>query len=231
MFEHAARELHHFWQTTGLALSFVTDQNQPSLFDSEEDFASADPASLASDAVEFVYQRTDLTKVEVKRSKRAKRNVTAYRDNDKTVVTVPTRMAKRDIDAYVTELVNRLDDRDERSSSQKSLQQRARALSLTYLGQDLFETHKVPVTIRWVANQNARWGSCTPDEGTIRLSHRMQRMPSYVIDSVIVHELIHLVVTNHSPAFYELMNKFPQHEKAKAYLDGYSHAQQYLNNA
>jgi predicted metal-dependent hydrolase len=137
-------------------------------------------------------------------------------------------MAKRDIDAYVTELVNRLDDRDERTSSQESLEQRARVLSKKYLGQDLFETHKVPVKIRWVTNQNSRWGSCTPDEGTIRLSHRMQRMPSYVIDSVIVHELIHLLVTDHSPAFYELMNKYPQHEKAKAYLDGYSHAQQYF---
>lgn len=224
MFEHAARELHLFWQPPGLALCFVTSQNQPSLFDSE-DSASAE---FTNESVEFVYQRTDLTKVEVKRSKRAKRNVTAYRDNDKTVVTVPTRMAKRDVDAYVTELVNRLDDRDERTSSQKSLEQRARSLSLKYLGQDLLETHKVPVKIRWVTNQNSRWGSCTPDEGTIRLSHRMQRMPSYVIDSVIVHELIHLIVTDHSPAFYALMNKYPDHEKAKAYLDGYSHAQQFL---
>ena len=225
MFEHAARELHLFWQASGLALSFVTSQNQPSLFDNE-DSASVE---ITNESVEFVYQRTDLTKVEVKRSKRAKRNVTAYRDNDKTVVTVPTRMAKRDIDAYVTELVNRLDDRDERTSSQKSLEQRARLLSRKFLGQDLFETHKVPVKIRWVTNQNSRWGSCTPDEGTIRLSHRMQRMPSYVIDSVIVHELIHLLVTDHSPAFYALMNKYPDHEKAKAYLDGYSHAQQFLN--
>ena len=178
----------------------MTGPNHPSLFDSE-DAANAD---YANESVEFVYQKTDLTKVEVKRSKRAKRNVTAYRDNDKTVVTVPTRMAKRDIDAYVAELVNRLDDRDERTSSQESLEQRARVLSKKYLG------------------------SCTPDEGSIRLSHRMQRMPSYVIDSVIVHELIHLLVTDHSPEFYELMNKFPQHEKAKAYLDGYSHAQQYF---
>lgn len=207
----------------------MTGQNQPSLFDSEGDFSSSEKALPGNDAAEFVYQRTDLTKVEVKRSKRAKRNVTAYRDNDKTVVTVPTRMAKRDIDAYVNELVNRLDERDARASSQESLEQRARALSLTYLGQDLFETHKVPVKIRWVTNQNSRWGSCTPDEGNIRLSHRMQRMPSYVIDSVIVHELIHLLVANHSAEFYELMNNFPQHEKAKAYLDGYSHAQQYLN--
>ena len=202
----------------------MTGPNQPSLFDSDD----AAGTEFTNESVEFVYQRTDLTKVEVKRSKRAKRNVTAYRDNDKTVVTVPTRMAKRDIDAYVVELVNRLDDRDERTSSQEALEQRARLLSRKYLGQDLFETHKVPVKIRWVTNQNSRWGSCTPDEGTIRLSHRMQRMPDYVIDSVIVHELIHLLVTDHSPAFYELMNKFPQHEKAKAYLDGYSHAQQYF---
>lgn len=207
----------------------MTGQNQPSLFDSEGNFSPSETELVGNDAVEFIYQRTDLTKVEVKRSKRAKRNVTAYRDNDKTVVTVPTRMAKRDIDAYVAELVNRLDERDERTSSQASLELRARALSRTFLGQDLFETHKVPVKIRWVTNQNSRWGSCTPDEGNIRLSHRMQRMPSYVIDSVIVHELIHLLIPNHSAEFYELMVKFPQHEKAKAYLDGYSHAQQYLN--
>jgi predicted metal-dependent hydrolase len=206
------------------SLSSVTGPNQQSLFDPED----VSGAEFTSESVEFVYQRTDLTKVEVKRSKRAKRNVTAYRDNDKTVVTVPTRMAKRDIDAYVVELVNRLDDRDERTSSQEALEQRARVLSRKYLGQDLFDTHKVPVKIRWVTNQNSRWGSCTPNEGTIRLSHRMQRMPGYVIDSVIVHELIHLLVTDHSPAFYELMNKFPQNEKAKAYLDGYSHAQQFF---
>jgi predicted metal-dependent hydrolase len=51
-------------------------------------------------------------------------------------------------------------------------------------------------------------------------------MPTYVIDSVIVHELIHLLIADHSEAFYELMNKYPEQEKAKAYLDGFSHAQQ-----
>jgi predicted metal-dependent hydrolase len=113
----------------------VTGPNQPSLFDPEDAANSANLNGddlISGEAVEFVYQRTDLTKVEVKRSKRAKRNVTAYRDNDKTVVTVPTRMAKRDIDAYVVELVNRLDDRDERISSQASLEQRARELSRKY---------------------------------------------------------------------------------------------------
>ena len=200
----------------------MPSSNQPSLFDSDASSTELDPA----EPIEFVYQRTDLTKVEVRRSKRAKRNVTAHRDNEKTVVTVPTRMAKRDIADYVNELVTRLDDRDERSTSQALLEQRARQLSKQYLVQDLFETHFVPVSIRWVTNQNARWGSCTPSEGTIRLSHRMVRMPTYVIDSVIIHELIHLLIADHSEDFYELMNKYPDQEKAKAYLDGFSHAQQ-----
>ena len=200
----------------------MPSSNQPSLFDSDASSTELDPA----EPIEFVYQRTDLTKVEVRRSKRAKRNVTAHRDNEKTVVTVPTRMAKRDIADYVNELVTRLDDRDERSTSQALLEQRARQLSKQYLAQDLFETHFVPVSIRWVTNQNARWGSCTPSEGTIRLSHRMVRMPTYVIDSVIIHELIHLLIADHSEDFYELMNKYPDQERAKAYLDGFSHAQQ-----
>ncbi len=200
----------------------MPSSNQPSLFDAEVSSLELDPA----EPIEFVYQRTDFTKVEVRRSKRAKRNVTAHRDNEKTVVTVPTRMAKRDIADYVNELVTRLDDRDERATSQALLEQRARRLSKKYLAQHLFETHVVPVSIRWVTNQNARWGSCTPGEGTIRLSHRMVRMPAFVIDSVIVHELIHLLIADHSEAFYELMNKYPDHEKAKAYLDGFSHAQQ-----
>lgn len=200
----------------------MLNSNQPSLFDT--DAISIAPAS--AEPIEFVYQRTDLTKVEVRRSKRAKRNVTAHRDNEKTVVTVPTRMARRDIADYVNELVTRLDDRDERSTSQVLLEQRARRLSKQYLTQDLFETHFVPVSIRWVTNQNARWGSCTPSEGTIRLSHRMIRMPAFVIDSVIIHELIHLLIADHSEAFYALMNKYPDQEKAKTYLDGFSHAQQ-----
>jgi hypothetical protein len=126
--------------------------------------------------------------------------------------------------------VDRLDARDERAGSQSELEKRARTLSKIFLDVDLFKTHRVPVSIRWVTNQNSRWGSCSPSDGSIRLSHRLTNMPQYVIDSVIVHELIHLLVADHGPKFYELMNKFSEHEKAKAYLDGYSLAEQHLKN-
>ena len=42
-----------------------------------------------------------------------------------------------------------------------------------------------PTSVRWVTNQNTRWGSCTPAEGSIRLSHRLQGMPEYVVDYVL----------------------------------------------
>ncbi|MEI6108860.1 MAG: M48 family metallopeptidase [Actinomycetes bacterium] len=202
----------------------MTRENQPSLFDEDTD------DSKGIDGIELVVTKTDLSQVEVIRSKRRKRNVTAYRESDKTVVMVPARMAKRDIDVYVAELVDRLDARDERAGSQSELEKRARTLSKKYLEVDLFKTHRVPVSIRWVTNQNSRWGSCSPSDGAIRLSHRLSNMPQFVIDSVIVHELIHLLVADHGPKFYELMNKFPEHEKAKAYLDGYSFAEQHLKN-
>jgi len=48
--------------------------------------------------------------------------------------------------------------------------------------------------VRWVDNQRSRWGSCTPADRTIRLSRRLQDMPAWVIDYVLVHELVHLHV-------------------------------------
>ena len=46
--------------------------------------------------------------------------------------------------------------------------------------------------MRWVSNQSGRWGSCTPAEGTIRLSDKLQGMPVWVVDYVLLHELAHL---------------------------------------
>ena len=55
-----------------------------------------------------------------------------------------------------------------------------------------------------VREQRARWGSCNAD-GTLRFSWRLAMLEPELVDSVVVHELAHLVVMNHSPAFWEVV--------------------------
>jgi predicted metal-dependent hydrolase len=79
-----------------------------------------------------------------------------------------------------------------------------------------------PTSVRWVDNQRSRWGSCTPADRTIRLSSRLQSMPEWVVDYVLVHELAHLVEAGHNDRFWALVARYPQAERARAWLDGYS---------
>jgi predicted metal-dependent hydrolase len=73
-------------------------------------------------------------------------------------------------------------------------------------------------SIRYVPNQNTRWGSCSPTQGTIRISHRLATAPSFVLDYVIAHELAHLLEPGHTPAFWKLVYRYPRAERAIGYL-------------
>ncbi len=77
-----------------------------------------------------------------------------------------------------------------------------------------------PTSVRWVTNQGSRWGSCTPVDGTIRLSDRLATMPGWVVDYVLVHELAHLIEIGHGPRFYRLVDAYPKAERARGYLLG-----------
>ena len=63
-----------------------------------------------------------------------------------------------------------------------------------------------------------------PADGTIRLSTRLQGMPSYVVDYVLLHELTHLLTPGHGPDFWEWLNRYDLTERARGFLDGLSAA-------
>ncbi len=80
--------------------------------------------------------------------------------------------------------------------------------------------------MRWVDNQKSRWGSCTPGDRTIRLSARLQGMPQWVVDYVLIHELAHLLESGHDARFWAWVDNYPRAERARGYLEGWSAAAQ-----
>lgn len=149
-------------------------------------------------------------RVEVVRSARRVRTVQARLDGDVVRVRVPATMPPAEEARWVEELVARIERRAR--SGAVDLADRAAALARRH---DL----PAPAAIRWVDNQGSRWGSSTPATGEVRISTRLAGLPGWVLDYVIVHELAHLVVADHSPAFRRLVARYPKAERARGYLE------------
>jgi len=66
-----------------------------------------------------------------------------------------------------------------------------------FAAQFSFEYEKIRIS-----SARTRWGSCSPS-GTISFSWRLITTPSEVVDYVIIHELVHTVVHNHSKRFWK----------------------------
>jgi predicted metal-dependent hydrolase len=155
--------------------------------------------------------------VEVRRSRRRRRTVSAYRDTDGTIVVlVPSRLSRAEELEWVETMVARVERSEaRRKPTDDALLARAQQLSEKYL-----EGLARPATVRWVDNQRTRWGSCTPRDRSIRLSTRLQGMPAWVVDYVLVHELAHLLESGHTDAFWRMVDRYPKAERAKGYLEG-----------
>ncbi len=156
--------------------------------------------------------------VEVRRSGRRRRTVSAYREGDRTIVLIPARFTKAEERHWVDTMLGRLAAGDQRRRpSDDELLQRATDLSERYLG-----GRARPASVRWVGNQLSRWGSCTPVDATIRISTRLKGMPGYVLDYVVLHELAHLLRPAHDQRFWLLLEGYPRLERARGYLEGYA---------
>jgi len=158
--------------------------------------------------------------VEVVRSARRRRTISAHRVADRIVVQVPARMSRAEEAQWVERMTRRVLAGERKAQrSDAELMERATTLSARHLG-----GRAVPASVRWVDNQVSCWGSCTPADRTIRLSRRLVGMPDYVVDYVLLHELAHLLVPGHGREFWDLLAGYPRLERARGYLEGVAHA-------
>ncbi|MFF5175440.1 M48 family metallopeptidase [Micromonospora sp. NPDC000089] len=157
--------------------------------------------------------------VEVRRSQRRRRTVSAYRDGERVVVLIPDQFSRAEESEWVDRMLARLAAREGRlaRSDAELLDRASRLIDLHLADQG---ARAMPSSVRWVNNQNGRWGSCTPADRTIRISHRLQDMPDWVLDYVLLHELAHLIVPSHNSAFWALVGRYPKTERARGYLEG-----------
>ncbi len=69
-----------------------------------------------------------------------------------------------------------------------------------------------------IVDSRYRWGSCTVQDN-VNLNWRLIKAPMFVIDYVIVHELAHLIESNHTPRFWNIVRtQAPTMEKARSWL-------------
>jgi hypothetical protein len=162
--------------------------------------------------------------IEVRRSRRRNRTVTAYREGDTVVVLLPARMSRAEEQHWVAEMLARLQRSETRRRSPARASDEALLARCEQLASRHLRGRTEPASVRWVPPMRTRWASCTPADGTIRVSDRLRDVPSWVLDYVLVHELAHLLVPGHGADFWALVRGYPRTERAIGYLEGLSAA-------
>jgi hypothetical protein len=157
--------------------------------------------------------------VHITRSTRRHRTVSARLVNWRLVkVRAPAQIAQDELDTIIKHLIDGIKTRQSRQravSSDEALQKRSNEINQRY-----FQSKLSWRSITYVSNQQQRYGSCTPHQGTIRISDRLKRVPTWVLDYVLVHELAHLQEPGHTTAFWNLVNRYEKTERARGYLMG-----------
>ncbi|WP_291473100.1 SprT-like domain-containing protein [Corynebacterium sp.] len=158
--------------------------------------------------------------VEIRLSAKRRRTIAARMEAGKVVVLAPLSMSAKELRSSATELVEKVKRRHTGASQtgeSDALMRRARTLNQKYL-----ENRAEFTSVKWVTNMSRRWGSCSVDSGRIRISSRLKDVPEYVLDSVLIHEMVHTWIPDHGPEFKEWAAKAPYADRATGYLEAYS---------
>ena len=148
-------------------------------------------------------------RVEVVRSKRRRKTVSALLVGDVVRVSMPAWMSKADEERYVADLVGRI----ARQETRERVDIAARAATLA-------RRYGLPTasSVTWMPNRKTQWATCAVADREIRVVERLAEFPAWVLDYVLVHELAHLAETNHSARFWKMVNRYPKAERARGFL-------------
>lgn len=153
--------------------------------------------------------------IKILRSKKRRRTVSARVVRDILIVRAPESIPESRLQKVIAEFKARIERKQlrEELNKRENLAQRAKEFNFRY-----FESKLNISSIEYVTDQHSKFGCCNYRTGCIRISHRISAMPQWVRDYVIIHELAHLVIPDHSQAFWDIVNRYKLAERARGYL-------------
>ena len=154
-------------------------------------------------------------KVEVKRSKRRKRTISARLDGDIMYVYAPVDTPEKELHKIIENFKKRFARRNLKRELNKERNLREVFSELN----KIYFDGKIKIrSIEYVTNQQKICGSCNYKKKTIRISHSLAHMPEWVRDYVIIHEMAHILEPNHSKAFWDIVYRYKLVERARGFL-------------
>ncbi|MGB9911470.1 MAG: M48 family metallopeptidase [Microgenomates group bacterium] len=151
-------------------------------------------------------------RLKIIRSFRRQKTASAQLKNGILEVRLPAWISEKESQKIIKNFIARVKRKHSIITNNKQLKKLADQLNNQY-----FEG-KLKYKIYWSKNQNSLEGSCSYKKGVVRISYRLKTLPKWVLKAVIVHELTHLLVPNHSQKFWEIANRYPLMERARGYL-------------
>lgn len=102
-----------------------------------------------------------------------------------------------------------------RKVARKHLNRRVKELSIKL---------KLPYNKLFIRESRTKWGNCSKHKN-ISLNWKLIKAPEYVIDYLIIHELLHTVVMNHTQKFWTLMKSYyPDYKESIKWLEKYGNS-------
>ncbi|MDD5094711.1 MAG: SprT family zinc-dependent metalloprotease [Dehalococcoidia bacterium] len=166
----------------------------------------------------------------LQRSERARRLIISVRPSKGVRVAVPRGVSFREAENFVhvkTDWIRKHVQKAKQSECEHEsmplipIDESAARRKLIGRLQDLAKKHGFTYNKVSIRNQRTRWGSCST-KNNISLNMKLAALPDDLMDYVILHELVHTRVKNHSKAFWEELDRHVGNAKQKsASLRGY----------
>ena len=133
-------------------------------------------------------------------------------------ITAPYRISDDDLAAFVSERASWIQETAARVRTSTMAQAEGASKAEIERWRALVKQQTPPLVRKWEGvlgvtvgelayrNMKSRWGSCQPATGRVCINIRLALFPPECLDYVVLHELCHLLVRGHGPAFKALLD-------------------------